>query len=82
MKKHICPYCDTEYEEVITHVSKNGVRPVDAVVSLPPDIIDFIYSITLDLQKSRSKTDDEFTEMFNKAYRLYEKYNVEKLRSS
>ena len=40
----------------------------------------FIRTITLDLQKHREKTPGELDDMFQKAYRLYHKYNVEGLR--
>ncbi len=45
--------------------------------SLPEDVRSFIYTVTLFLQASRSKTPDQMDLMFHRAYRLYAKYDVE-----
>jgi len=37
----------------------------------------FIYDVTLLLQSHRSKTEVEMDRMFQRAYRLYVKYDVE-----
>ncbi len=44
---------------------------------LPEDVSSFIYTVTLFLQASRSKTPEQMDAMFQTAYRLYEKYDVE-----
>jgi len=38
----------------------------------------FIYDVTLFLQSHKSQTDPQFTAMFQRAYRLYVKHDVEK----
>lgn len=45
---------------------------------LPEDVRHFILRITLHLQKSRSMTPEQNDYMFQQAYRLYVKYEVEK----
>lgn len=38
----------------------------------------FVYIITLDLQKHREKTPEQLDAMFQRAYKLYVKYDVER----
>lgn len=45
---------------------------------LPDDIKVFLRQITLDLQQHRSKTEDEIDRMFQRAYKLYVKYKVDR----
>ena len=47
--------------------------------TIPKDVRFFIYTITLFLQTGRSKTGKEMDIMFQSAYRLYVKYNIEKI---
>jgi hypothetical protein len=44
---------------------------------LPEDVRSFIYTVTLFLQANRYKTPKQMDAMFQTAYRLYEKYDVE-----
>ena len=46
-------------------------------LKLPEDVRHFIYAITLDLQQHRSKTPKQLDMMFQDAYKLYAKYDVE-----
>ena len=48
------------------------------VESLPEDVRSFIYRVTLHLQANRSKTPAQHDAMFHDAYRLYDRYDVEK----
>jgi hypothetical protein len=48
---------------------------------LPEDVRSFIYLVTLHLQAHRSKTPEQHDDMFQKAYRLYDKYDVENRRA-
>lgn len=45
--------------------------------ALPEDIRDFIRHVTLQLQKHRSLSDGQKDALFQSAYRLYTKYDVE-----
>jgi len=45
---------------------------------IPDDIRLFIKDVTLFLQKNRSNSEKASDAMFQKAYRLYVEYNVEK----
>lgn len=59
----------------------------DDIAHLAADLMDvrqgaeelkgFVYIITLDLQKHREKTPEQLDAMFQRAYRLYVKYDVE-----
>lgn len=51
-----------------------------SVQKLPEDVRSFIYLVTLHLQSHRSKTPEQHDAMFQNAYRLYEKYDVENRR--
>ncbi len=44
------------------------------------DLRSFIYEVTLFLQKSRSSTPEQMDRMFQRAYKLYAKYDVENTR--
>ena len=48
---------------------------------LPEDVRSLIYRVTLHLQMSRSKTPEQHDDMFQEAYRLYNKYDVEGIRA-
>ena len=50
--------------------------------NLPEDVRSFIYIVTLFLQASRSKTPEQSDRMFQRAYKLYDKYDVEGRRKS
>ena len=58
---------------------------IDALLAaereLPIDVRDFIYHITLALQEHRSKTDAQKDQLFQDAYVLYCKYDVENKRN-
>ena len=41
------------------------------------ELVQFIYDVTLFLQSHKSQTDSRFSAMFQRAYRLYVKYDVE-----
>lgn len=60
------------------HVEQDKtLNQVDAIVSLPQDVENFIYNITLGLQKNRSKTTRYWDWMFQRVYKLYVKYDIE-----
>ena len=42
------------------------------------ELLQFISDVTLFLQSHKSKTDIQFTDMFQRAYRMYVKHDVEK----
>ena len=48
---------------------------------LPEDVKKFIFDITLFIQSHRGKTDKQMDDMFQRAYSLYCKYEVERERS-
>lgn len=58
-----------------------GMRKAIPLASLPEDIRLFIYNVTLHLQSARGKTPEQHDAMFHDAYRLYDKYDVEGLRT-
>mgnify|MGYP001583295907 CR=1 FL=1 len=41
------------------------------------ELKEFVRTITLDLQRHREKTPEQLDNMFNQAYKLYIKYDVE-----
>jgi hypothetical protein len=47
------------------------------LLALPEDVRSFIERVTLHLQANRSKTPEQHDAMFQTAYRLYGKYDVE-----
>jgi hypothetical protein len=50
-------------------------------LKLPEDVRLFIYRVTLHLQSNRSKTPKQHDGMFQEAYKIYDKYDVEDRRS-
>lgn len=53
-----------------------------AEASIPEDVRSFVYRVTLHLQSNRSKTPEQHDAMFQEAYRLYDRYDVEGRRSN
>jgi hypothetical protein len=49
----------------------------EPLLALPDDVRFFIREVTLHLQSNRSKTPEQHDAMFQAAYRLYAKYDVE-----
>lgn len=47
------------------------------VKELPEDVKTFIRIATLEIQSHRSKSDEQMDALFQKAYQLYSKYDVE-----
>ena len=54
-----------------------GAGRIGPFLALPEDVRSFIERVTLHLQSSRSKTPEQHDAMFQEAYRLYDKYDVE-----
>jgi predicted nucleic acid-binding Zn-ribbon protein len=48
-----------------------------AEATIPEDVRSFIYTVTLFLQSSRSKTPEQMDRMFQRSYKLYAHYGVE-----
>jgi len=51
------------------------------LVNLPEDVRLFIYRVTLHLQLNRSKTEKQHDDMFQEAYKIYCRYDVENRRA-
>lgn len=51
------------------------------VLALPEDVRSFIYRVTLLLQANRSSTPKQMDAMFQDAYKLYVRYDVEGIRA-
>jgi hypothetical protein len=49
----------------------------EPLLALPEDVRSFIERVTMHLQANRSKTPEQHDAMFQTAYRLYAKYDVE-----
>lgn len=56
---------------------ETDIQPASETPTLPEDVRIFIQRVTLHLQASRSKTPEQNDAMFQDAYRLYSKYDVE-----
>lgn len=52
------------------------------LLALPEDVRSFVERVTLHLQSHRSKTPEQHAAMFQEAYRLYCKYDVECRRAN
>lgn len=48
---------------------------------LPEDVRLFIHDVTLHLKAARGKTEFQHDQMFHQAYRLYNKYDVERRKA-
>ena len=49
---------------------------------LPEDVRSFICRVTLHLQSHRCKTENQHDDMFQEAYRIYCRYDVENRRAA
>ena len=54
------------------------VKPLS---KLPEDVRSFIYRVTLHLQMNRYKTPEQHDNMFQEAYKIYSRYDVEGRRA-
>src|SRR3990167_1844173 len=57
--------------------AKEPEKMSEGLKPLPEDVRLFIHDVTLFIQSHRSKTEEQMDDMFQKAYVLYSKYDVE-----
>lgn len=55
---------------------------MNTMLALPEDVRSFVDRVTLHLQANRSKKQEQHDAMFQEAYRLYCKYDVEGRRAN
>lgn len=77
-----CPKCGSDSVELgkcFDCGHEAALPPVrsEPLLALPEDVRSFIERVTLHLQANRSKTPEQHDAMFQTAYRLYGKYDVE-----
>lgn len=73
----ITPYTPWEPVSPETELRIDEAQRAEGRERLPEDVTNFIRHITLELQAHRSRTDKQKDALFQDAYRLYDKYQVD-----
>lgn len=78
----LSPETVTAIDNLIVARRASVVAPIVSgnEVALPSDVLNFLYFVTLGLQVHRSRMDAQKDNLFQQAYKLYVKYDVEKAR--